>query len=126
MDAPAGIDVAVTPATLTLGTGESADYETTFTTTEAATIGTFSSGSLTWSDGSHNVRSALAVRPTQASVPGELPAIGTEGSDSFEIGFGYSGEYSAAAHGMVPANTQAPWWTIRPTTSTRLWPLVSA
>lgn len=103
VDPPAGIDVVVSPATLDLDTGESASYEVTFTTTEAATTGAYAFGSLTWSHGPHNVTSPLVVRPVQLAAPDELGAEGTDGSLSFDVTFGYSGDYTAAAHGLVPA-----------------------
>ncbi len=103
VDAPAGVEVVVTPDTLTLSEGESAGYQVTFTSTAGAAIGTFAYGSLTWSHGPHAVTSTLAVRPVQAAFPSEVHGEGTDGSGSFEIGFGYSGEYTAAAHGLFAA-----------------------
>lgn len=104
VDAPAGIDVAVSPSTLTLAAGETASFVVTFSTTEAAEIGSFAFGSLSWSDGSHDVTSALAIRPVQGAFPGEVSGTGETGSDSFEIGFGYTGDYTADAHGLFAAN----------------------
>jgi hypothetical protein len=103
VDAPAGVDVDVSPDSLTLASGETASYEVTFTTQEGADTGAFSFGELTWSDGSHEVTSTLAVRPVQGAFPGEVFGEGTSGSGSFEIGFGYSGDYTAAAHGLEAA-----------------------
>jgi len=106
VDAPPGIDVAVSPSTLTLGEGESAAYDVTFTTLSCAIMNDWTFGSLTWSDGSHNVRSPIAVRPTEMAAPGEVSGAGTEGSLSFDITFGYNGAYTAGAHGLVPAVMQ--------------------
>lgn len=107
VDAPAGVDVVVDPSSLTLAAGESASYEVTFTSTESAAIGSFAFGSLTWSHGPHDVTSTLAVRPVQAAFPSEVHGEGTGGSGSFEIGIGYSGGYTAAAHGLFAA-TRTP------------------
>ncbi len=102
--APAGVDVEVNPSTLTLASGETATYEVTFTATGSAVFGTFVFGSLTWSDGTRDVSSALAIRPVQAAAPAEVFGEGTAGNLAFEIGFGYSGDYTAAAHGLEAAN----------------------
>jgi subtilisin family serine protease len=66
--APPGIDVVVTPPTLTLGPGAAGRYTVTLTNVSAA-LGQYAFGSLTWSDGAHSVRSPLVVRPV-APPPG--------------------------------------------------------
>jgi subtilisin family serine protease len=106
VDAPAGIDVSVSPSSLTLGSGESASYSVTFTTNGSATIGAFTDGSLTWSDGVHEVTSPLVMRPVQIAAPTELSSDGADNTLSFDITFGYNGDYTAAAHGLEPATTQ--------------------
>jgi len=106
VDAPPGIYVAVSPTELTLGEGESATYDVTFKSTPSATTGSWAFGSLTWNDGSHNVRSPIAVRPTEIAAPGEVSGAGTDGFLSFDIVFGYAGAYTAGAHGLVPADMQ--------------------
>jgi hypothetical protein len=104
VDAPAGIDVEVSPTMLSLAPGESASYEVTFTATDAATIGDYSFGNLLWTDNAgHDVRSALVVRPFQLAVPAQVNGTGAVGSLSFDVDFGYTGVYSAAAHGLEPA-----------------------
>lgn len=107
VDAPAGVDVAVSPETLTLAEGESASYTVTFTANESATIGEYTAGSLTWSHGPHNVRSQLVVKPVNLAAVDELSGEGTEGTLSYDVTFGYSGDFAAAAHGLEPATTQA-------------------
>jgi subtilisin family serine protease len=62
---PPGVDVAVTPATLTLAPRESASYTVTMTTTTAP-LGRYAAGDLTWSDGVHQVHSPVVVRPVSA------------------------------------------------------------
>ena len=106
VDAPPEIDVAVSPTELTLGEGKSATYDVTFKSTPSATTDSWAFGSLTWNDGSHKVRSPIAVRPTALAAPGEVSGAGTDGSLSFDITFGYTGEYTAGAHGLVPADMQ--------------------
>ena len=106
VDAPAGVDVVVSPTTLTLAEGDSESYTVEFTTTEAASIGDWTFGSLTWSDGSHDVTSALAVRPVQLAAPDEVFGQGVEGDLSFDVSFGYTGDYTVDAHGLFAAVTQ--------------------
>ena len=105
VDAPAGVDVVVSPSSITLGEGASASFQVTFTTTGSASIGDYAFGSLTWSHGPHNVRSTLTVRPVQLAAPVELNAVGDSGSLSYDVDFGYSGPFTAAPHGLVPATT---------------------
>jgi subtilisin family serine protease len=107
VDAPPGIDVSVSPASITLDTGASATYEVTFTSTESAVLGSYTFGNLTWSDGTRNVRSALVARPFQLAAPTEVGGNGATGSLSFNVDFGYTGDYTAGAHGLEPANLQA-------------------
>jgi hypothetical protein len=62
-------------------------------------------GSLTWKEqgGHYLVRSPIAVKASQFSAPDELTGSGVSGSLSFPVQFGYTGPYTAAAHGLVPA-----------------------
>jgi hypothetical protein len=106
VDAPAGVDVTVDPASLTVDPGASATYEVTFTANESATIGEYAFGTLTWSHGPHAVTSQLAIRPVQAAFPGSVHGSGETGSLSFNIDFGYTGDYTAASHGLVPASME--------------------
>jgi subtilisin family serine protease len=104
IDAPSGIDVMVSPSALTLAEGESASYEVTFTATESAVLGEYAFGNLMWSDGAgHNVRSALVIRPFQLAAPTEVGGAGATGSISFDVDFGYTGDYTAAPHGLQAA-----------------------
>ena len=91
---------------MNLRRGHVASYEVTFTRTTAP-LDAYAFGTLTWSDGSHDVTSQLVVRPVQLSAPVEVIGSGTEGSGSIDITFGYDGDYVAGAHGMVAA-TETP------------------
>lgn len=107
VDAPPGVAVTVSPSSITLDEGESASFDVTFTTTPSAVSDQWAFGALTWSDGTHNVRSPIAVRPTQLAAPDEVVGSGIEGSLGFDVQFGYAGDYTAGTHGLAPANTQA-------------------
>ncbi|MGD2078514.1 MAG: S8 family serine peptidase, partial [Chloroflexota bacterium] len=101
VDAPAGVDVTVEPASLTLGEGESASYEVTFTSNASVVPDMWTFGSLTWSHGPHHVTSPIALYPVAIGAPAELLETGESGSDSFDVTFGYTGDYTAAPHGLV-------------------------
>ena len=60
-----GVQATVSPAELTLKAGESAVFTVTFTTA-GAPLGTYATGSLTWTSSENSVRSPVAVRPVAA------------------------------------------------------------
>jgi subtilisin family serine protease len=106
VDAPAGIDVMVSPAVMTLAAGESASYDVTFTSTASAVLGVYTFGNLTWSDGTHTVRSTLVVRPFELAAPELVGGEGATGSLEFDVSFGFEGAYTAGAHGLEAASSQ--------------------
>jgi subtilisin family serine protease len=103
VDAPAGIDVLVSPSTLTLGRGESASYTVTFSANAASVVNQWTFGSLTWSHGPHHVTSPIAIYPVALAIPAEVHGSGVDGTLSFDVTFGYTGAYTAAPHGLEPA-----------------------
>ena len=103
VDAPAGIDVTVEPASLHLGSGESASYSVTFTANDFVVANGWTFGSLTWSKGPYAVTSPIALYPVAVAAPAEVHGSGTDGSLDFDITFGYAGDYTAAPHGLEPA-----------------------
>ncbi len=106
IDAPAGIDVSVNPSTVKLKRGESATYEVTLTATEDAVAEEWAFGSMTWSHGGeYAVHSPIAVKPAALDFPAEVFGAGTDGSLSFDIQFGYDGDYTAGTHGLSEAFT---------------------
>jgi subtilisin family serine protease len=104
VDAPDGFEVTVSPSTLRLKRGQTATYEVTVTN-DGAPGDEWRFGSLTWHDttGHYSVRSPIAVRSALISAPAEISGSGEAGSASFDVSFGYTGSYTAAAHGLVPA-----------------------
>jgi subtilisin family serine protease len=104
VEAPPGYTVSVSPSSLQLRSGQSATFEVTITNVSAP-VGEWRFGSLTWRDatGHYDVRSPIAVKAALFSAPSEIAGSGESGSASFTVGFGYTGSYSAAAHGLEPA-----------------------
>jgi subtilisin family serine protease len=108
--APEGFNVQVRPNSLTLGPGESKSYEVTITNVNAP-AGEWRFGRIVWRDGEgqgkgHVVRSPIAVKAQAIVAPEEIDVEGAEGSTSFDVSFGYTGDYTAGAHGLAE-----PFWT---------------
>lgn len=97
--APDGIDVAVSPQSLSLPPGASAEFDVTLTM-RSGPLDLWRFGSLTWSDGRHSVRSPLAVRPITVTAPAQVTAFGTSGNLTFPVEFGYTGAYAPSVHGL--------------------------
>ena len=104
VDAPSGYAVSVSPSTFTLKSGQSVTFDVTITNVSAP-AGEWRFGSMTWNDdtGHYNVYSPIAVKAALFSAPAEVTGSGETGSTSFDVSFGYTGDYSAAAHGLEPA-----------------------
>jgi len=100
VDMPPGLDVTVSPGELDLASGESATYQVSVTSTASATLQQYTFGSITWTDGTHEVRSVLAVFPVPIDAPSEVNAAGSSGTITFDVSFGYAGSYVAAPHGL--------------------------
>jgi subtilisin family serine protease len=96
-----GFDVAVSPSTLTLASGEEGSFTVTFTRTDAA-LGDWAFGSLVWTDGSHDVRSPIAVQPVAVSAPTEVHGdASASGSQEFQVTPGFTGNLSTSVSGLV-------------------------
>jgi subtilisin family serine protease len=101
VDAPAGYDVTVTPRTIRLRPGASATYQVTFVNNGGAPAGEWRFGDLTWKGDGYEAQSPIALRGTLIGTPAAVTATGVDGSVTFDIKFGYTGAYTAAAHGPV-------------------------
>jgi subtilisin family serine protease len=96
-----GVTATVEPSTLTFGAaGEKKDYTVTFTRTTAA-LDQFATGYLTWSDGTHDVRSPLAVRPVQLQAPAEVAGEGATGEKAFDVTAGDALELPLTTEGLA-------------------------
>jgi subtilisin family serine protease len=90
-----GVDVVVSPSSLTLAAGESASFTVSFTRTTAA-LGNYVGGQLHWSGGSYDVRIPMVVRPVAFAAPAEV-------TGDYEVTFGYDGPFAASVRGLAPA-----------------------
>jgi subtilisin family serine protease len=97
---PGGFRVVIEPSTLTLGPGESASFEVRIRN-RAAPPGAWRFGSLVWSDGTHSVRSPIAVNAQVLTATPAIEGTGRAGSASIDLAFGYTGAYTAGAHGLL-------------------------
>ena len=102
VDEPDGYDVDVSPSNFRIAPGETVTYTVTFTN-ESAPIGEWRTGSLTWKSGQYEAYSPIALNGALFDAPGEVDATGVDGTAAFEVTFGYSRAYTAAAHGLEPA-----------------------
>ena len=102
---PQGFDVDVNPKQVRLAPGESTTIEITITNKKAP-IGEWRFGSMSWHGGGYQVTSPIAVRGALFSATPAVVGTGTDDSASFDVSFGYNGEYTAAPHGLA-ANTPA-------------------
>ncbi len=99
---PAGVGMSVSPATLSLGSGETGEFAVTFTNLGlAVALDGWEFGSLTWVSGSQQVRSPVAVRTAALGAPALVTGTGITGQTGFEVQFGYDGSYGVAADGLA-------------------------
>ncbi|MDH3305136.1 MAG: S8 family serine peptidase [Gammaproteobacteria bacterium] len=97
--APPGMSVDVSPQSLSLVPGESANFDVTLTYLSGP-LDLWRFGSLTWSSATRDVYSPIAVKPASISAPGEITTFGGTGTTSFTVEFGYAGGYSPGVHGL--------------------------
>jgi subtilisin family serine protease len=99
-----GITTNVSPSSLTLGAGQTGTFTVSFTRT-TATLNAYTGGQLTWSDGTHNVRIPLVVRPVAIAAP--LEVTGSNAGISYSVKTGYIGTVNFAARGLVAGTATA-------------------
>jgi subtilisin family serine protease len=92
-----GLTVNVSPATFSLHPGQRQKLQITITQSSAA-LNAYTGGYLTWADGKHTVRIPVVVKPVAMAAPREV-------SGSYNVTFGYTGTFTAAARGLVAAQT---------------------
>lgn len=102
-----GIDVVADPAVFTIAPGASQTFTLTIAS-DGAAVDTWATGFFWWTgDEGHVVRSPILAQPILFAAPDEVGGSGADGGTSFDVKFGYTGDYTAAAHGLEPASTQA-------------------
>jgi subtilisin family serine protease len=101
VDEPDGYAVDVSPKIVWLAPGDSVTVTIDITNVDAP-VGEWRFGSLTWRGGGYHVRSPIAARGVALAAPEEITGTGTAGDASFDVAFGYTGDYTAAAHGLSP------------------------
>ena len=93
------ITANVNPATLTLAPGQSANFTVTLVPAATTPRFTWEYGSLTWTDGTHVVRSPMQVNLGAAiAAPKDVSATTVSGSRLITITSGFSGK--ACAEGL--------------------------
>ncbi len=92
-----GMTAEVSPASLTLAKGQTESFTVTITRGDAL-LNAYTGGQLTWTDGAHNVRIPLVVKPVALAAPPQV-------SGTYDVSFGYSGPFTATPRGLVPATT---------------------
>jgi hypothetical protein len=101
VEAPAGVQIEVTPKTLTVRPGRSARFTVSFSRVDAA-YGKFAFGALTWTDGQgHVVRSPITIRPLVAAATPVVTSTKAAGSVAVPVRTGYAGKLTARAIGPV-------------------------
>lgn len=87
--------------TISLAPNAEATFELRFTRTDAP-LNAWAIGSLTWSDGTHRVRSPIAVQPVTVSAPVEVHGGATaSGSQEFQVTPGFTGSLDMTVHGLI-------------------------
>lgn len=97
--APPGINIVVTPPTISVGAGDSALFDVTVAY-ESGPLDLWRFGSITWVGDDHEVRSSVAVKPASITAPAEIVSFGGTGTETFSVEFGYDGSYSPGVHGL--------------------------
>src|SRR5215471_3849109 len=97
-----GITADVQPTSLTLNPGQTGTFTVTFTRTTAP-LNAYVGGQLTWTDGTHNVRIPMVVKPVPIAAPSEV--TGTSSGIAYNVKTGYAGTLGFAPRGLVAATT---------------------
>jgi hypothetical protein len=95
-----GFDVAIDPPSLSLRRGATGTFKVTFTR-NGAPLNAYAGGQLAWTDGTHQVRLPVVVRPVALAAPAQVS--GTGDPLSYPIRFGYTGPFTASVRGLLPA-----------------------
>lgn len=104
-----GFTTVVTPSTLTLDPGKTADFTVKLTATAAAVEGVWNYGQLVWNDGTHNVRIPVQAKVGKPiSAPSEFTDTKLSGSKLFTVKTGFAGKMGVTKGGMKDVTLSAP------------------
>ncbi|MFG6448889.1 S8 family serine peptidase [Roseateles sp. BYS180W] len=98
-----GYNVVVSPASMTLEPGQKQSFTVQLTRTSAP-MRTWTYGDLTWSDGTHTVKSPLIARAQALAAPASVYAESTSGSKTLSVGTGFSGPLVIEKSGLKAAS----------------------
>lgn len=104
-----GVNVNVSPSTITVGPGRVKKFTVNFTATNNARFKKYATGHLVWKGSrGHTVRSPLAIRPVAVSVPGEaaVPSNTSSGQKRIVGKAGFTGQLNLAVTGLQGATPQ--------------------
>ena len=98
-----GFSTLVTPSSLTLAPGATGSFTVRLANAGAAT-GVWQFGSLSWSDGSHNVKIPVSARAgVSITSPAEITSDRVSGTKTFLVKTAYSGVMTATKGGLKEA-----------------------
>ncbi|RTL16739.1 MAG: peptidase S8 and S53 subtilisin kexin sedolisin [Burkholderiales bacterium] len=99
----------VTPSSLTLAPGETKSFTVKLTPTASAVTNVWNFGSLTWTDGSHIVRSPVQARVGVPIVaPASQSGLTTSGSRLFTVKTGFNGRMGVKKAGLKDVTLGVP------------------
>ncbi len=101
-DNPPGMEVSVSPSSLTIAAGDSASFEVTVTNRSVQANSGWVFGALTWSDGTHDVRSNIAAYATPFDAAAQVSGSGASGSVDIPVSVGFNGTYVPVPAGLAP------------------------
>jgi subtilisin family serine protease len=107
VDTPNGIELAVEPATLTLGTGSTADLEVQISV-NGAVFDAWQFGAVRFTGSTTTARMPLALRALGLDAPVLATGSGTTGSLTFETRIGYAGSFNAVLNGFEASGATQP------------------
>jgi subtilisin family serine protease len=99
IEQPPGINVTVSPSTLTVGPGQTAEFDVTLSFTDGPQD-IYRFGAVNWVSNDHRVRSVIAIQPLSVDAPAEMFSFGGSGTLTFPVSFGYTGPYTPGVHGL--------------------------
>jgi subtilisin family serine protease len=101
-----GFDISVKPATLVLDKGGVGRFTVTVKL-DGAAVDAWNEGTLTWSDGTHVVRSPMALRYRLLATPPALWETTPDGSEAFMVQYGFDGATSVRQGGKTATRTRS-------------------